>query len=592
MRDDLKRWFDMPLVEGPDKVCSARDAIANHVQPGMSLHIGCTHGRPYGLLYELIRQFWDRDPAFEVVSLGLTGPLVALVHRGLAKRCISTFVGDAYPTPGPNPVYQKAYRNDPAFFQHWSILTLPLRLKAAAMNVSGLPTLSLQGSTMEKENAGDFRVIPDPFQEGASMGMVRALTPDIAFLHGWVSDRNGNALFTPPYGEGFYGAMASRKGLILSVEKIVPTDFIRQHAHLVKIPGFLVRSVSQVPMGSHPTGLSSQGIPEMEAYADDYAFLEDVRLASREPGDLDAWVRNWILEPQCQEEYLERLGRERIGYLKGKARSDSWFHEILTHKEQVMRTDGANPVERMVLGAARKMADIVERNRYRNILAGVGAANLASWLAYRILREKDYDIEVMAEIGFYGFAPRPADPFIFNYRNMPTCKILTDIETIMGHLVSGSNHRNLGAIGAGQVDRRGNVNSTAIPGKMLLVGSGGANDVASGSNETLVVVNQERTRFVEEVPYITSPGRNVRTVVSDHGVFEKGPGEEELRLTGVLSVSGKEALEERVREIRENCSWNLQVREPLEVLPPPDTDQLRLLRYHDPMGQFLGKGRG
>ena len=37
----------------------------------------------------------------------------------------------------------------------------------------------------------------------------RALRPNISMLHAWVADRNGNALFTPPYGEGFYGAMAA-----------------------------------------------------------------------------------------------------------------------------------------------------------------------------------------------------------------------------------------------------------------------------------------------------------------------------------------------------------------------------------------------
>jgi acyl CoA:acetate/3-ketoacid CoA transferase beta subunit len=337
--------------------------------------------------------------------------------------------------------------------------------------------------------------------------------------------------------------------------------------------------------------LSSQGIPELEAYADDYDFLEDVREACKDPKALDEWVRRWVLQPQTQEAYLAALGKDRVGYLKGKARSDSWFAEILEHAAQGIGDEAANATERMVVAAARKMAEIVEARQYRTILAGVGAANLASWLAHRALRDKGYDVEVMAEIGFYGFAPRPADPFIFNYRNMPTCKMLADIETVMGQLVSGANHRNLGAMGAGQVDRWGNLNSTAVPGKTLLVGSGGANDVASGSNETLVVVNQERSRFVDRVPYITSPGARVRTVVSDLGVFEKDEGKDELRLTAILAESEGEEADPRVRQIQEHCGWDLKVREPLRVLPPAPPDLLFLLRCYDPKGQFLGKNR-
>jgi len=583
--------FALPAVEGADKVCSPAEAIGRHVKAGMRIHIGCTHGRPFGLVFELARRFWGQDPRFELISLGFTGPMAVLVHGGLARRCVSTFFGDAYPTPGPNPVYQKAWQSGASAFEHWSILTLPLRLKAAAMNLGGLPTRSLIGSTMARDNAETFRVVEDPFDPGRSLGVVKALFPDVALLHGWVADRNGNALFTPPYGEGFYGAMASREGLILSVEKIVSTDFIRRYSHLVKVPGHLVRCVTQIPMGSHPSGLSNQGIPEMQAYADDYEFLEEVRRACREPRALDAWVHKWVLQPRTQQAYLAALGKDRIGFLKGKADRDSWFAEILEVAGQGISEASANPMERMVLGAARKMAALVESRGYRTMLAGVGAANLATWLAHRLLRERGSDVEVMAEIGFYGYTPRPADPFIFNFRNMPTCKMLSDIETIMGHLVAGAQHRNLGAIGAGQIDRWGNVNSTAVPGRTLLVGSGGANDVASGSNETLVVLNQERSRFLEQVPYVTSPGDRIRTVVSDLGIFEKGEGREELMLTAVLADTDKEETETRVRGIQAQCGWQLKVREPLVIVPPADRDLLFLLRCFDPQGQFLEKDR-
>ncbi|MBW1888546.1 MAG: hypothetical protein JRI52_09395 [Deltaproteobacteria bacterium] len=77
----------------------------------------------------------------------------------------------------------------------------------------------------------------------------------------------------------------------------------------------------------------------------------------------------------------------------------------------------------------------------------------------------------------------------------------------------------MGILGAVQVDRFGNLNTTKIPdASLFLMGSGGANDVASGARELLLCVNQDKGRYLEQVPYITSPGKNVRTVVSNMGV--------------------------------------------------------------------------
>ncbi|MBW1682935.1 MAG: hypothetical protein JRF59_02100 [Deltaproteobacteria bacterium] len=589
--DSLERWFQIPPIEGEDKVCSASEAIERHIRPGMSIHIAATHSRAYGLLYELIRKFWGKDPGFEFITMGVTGPCVALVHGGLGRSYQTTFIGDPYPTPGPNPIYQEAFRTQKLFLRHWSILTFTLRLKAGAMDMAGYPTRSLLGSTMEKENAEDFRVVEDFFGDERPTGVLRPLNPDISLIHGWVSDRNGNVLFTPPYGEGFYGAMASREGTVVSVERIVSTDFIRRHNNLIKIPGSLVRCVVPIAMGSHPSGLSSQGIPEMESYADDYDFLEDMRKASRDPERLDAWIRHWILEPETRSAYLGRLGKDRIGFLKGKARGDSWYADILELAAQVDWKAPPNAQEKMIMAAAKMMARRCLENGYRHLLAGVGAANLASWLALRRLKESGHDAEVMAEIGFYGYAPRPADPFIFNYRNMPTCKMLSDVETIMGQFVSGSDSRTLGAIGAGQVDRWGRVNSTLMEGDILLVGSGGANDVASGAEETLVVCPQEKYRFPQDVHYVTSPGENVRTVVSDMGVFQKERGRQTLRLTAVLGTFSGNELDERVREIKQRCGWDLEVGEPLETLAVDDAEFLEMLRLYDPKRQFLGKIR-
>jgi acyl CoA:acetate/3-ketoacid CoA transferase beta subunit len=167
--------------------------------------------------------------------------------------------------------------------------------------------------------------------------------------------------------------------------------------------------------------------------------------------------------------------------------------------------------------------------------------------------------------------------------------MVTDIHTILGILMSGSQSRSMGVIGAGQVDRFGNVNTTKVSESgPYLVGSGGANDVASGAGEVLVTLEQSKTRFVEKVPYITSPGEKVTAVVSQMGILEKELGAGELRLTAYFPASSNQTDEEAVRAIQETCGWKLKVSPRLQVLPLPNSEDLKFIRAFDPKRLFLG----
>jgi acyl CoA:acetate/3-ketoacid CoA transferase beta subunit len=66
--------------------------------------------------------------------------------------------------------------------------------------------------------------------------------------------------------------------------------------------------------------------------------------------------------------------------------------------------------------------------------------------------------------------------------------------------MSGAQTSSVGILGAGQVDKFGNVNTTRISDAgPYLVGSGGANDVASGASETIVTLEHSKDRFLEQV---------------------------------------------------------------------------------------------
>lgn len=584
----LKREMAVPLEEGADKSMRLDEAVDALVRPGMTLHAAITHGRPNAAVHEIVRQYWGKDPGFALSTLGFGYNWVVLVHGSLVRSVASSFIGDPYPTPGPNPVFAKAYREGPVVFENWSILSLTLRLLAGAMGLPFLPTRSLVGSTMAQDNAEHFFI--QKTQQGQTLGMVRALEPDLCIVHGLAADRQGNTILTPPGGDGVYGAMAARRGALVTVEKIVSTDFIRRHSHLVKLPGRFVSAVCEVPFGAHPSGVSNhQGVPGVFGYADDYAFIENVRQASRDEKVLDQWVDDWILQHGGHGAYLERLGSQRQLFLKGKADGDSWMPEIQEHLARIEKAGKANRAERLVSAAGRKLAQIVADRRYDTILAGVGFSNLAAWLAARKVKAAGAHVDLMAELGFFGYHPRPADPFIFNYRNIPTCVMLTDIFHVMGIFLSGAHNRCVGAFGAAQIDKQGNVNSTLIPGKTFFVGSGGANDVACGASESLVTMIQKRDRMVKKVPYITSPGKKIRTLITTLGIYEKRGDEDELILTGVLGDGDDSDLDALVRKAKEACSWELKVADKVQVVPPPDPDDLALLRLWDPKGQFLEK---
>jgi acyl CoA:acetate/3-ketoacid CoA transferase beta subunit len=121
---------------------------------------------------------------------------------------------------------------------------------------------------------------------------------------------------------------------------------------------------------------------------------------------------------------------------------------------------------------------------------------------------------------------------------------------------------------------------------LLITGSGGANDVASGASEVLVVVPQSPFRFVLEVAYITAPGQRVRVLVATLGLFEKLDRDREFTLTGILE-DGKSSADERVRAIKEKCQWELKIGSHLKILGPPTPDEPGLLRLFYPHKYFL-----
>ncbi len=555
------------------EVLTLEDAVARHVRAGDVVHVVTGHSRWTAAVRELARQWWGRDPRFTLVMLSLSS-LGAVLFRGrLVAKVVTGYSGDVFPNFTPNPWFGDAYLSGEVEVEHWSFLTFLQRLEAAARGLPAVVTTSLQGSSMA-ENPG-FAVVDSPF--GGRLGLLEPFAPDVALLHAPLADADGNVALHPPLLEGVWGALAARRGAVVTVERVV--DDVRPWSHLVRIPAHRVLAVAEAPLGAHPGGLYVPHLP-VEAYGEDLDFWSAARDASH--GDrFDDFIEEWVLGPRDQSEYLERLGAERVAALRRRAEPDSWRDDEAAHPPDLSAPVGA--WERATVFGARYVAGRVRAGSFDAVLAGAGVANLCAWLAVRHARGQGSEVVLTAELGLWGYEPTPADPFVFNHRSFPSATMVSDSETVLSTLVAGPGTRLLGCLGAAQIDRSGNVNSTVVPGRAFLVGSGGGNDVASGADEVVVVATLAPRRTVEQVPYVTSPGERVRALVTDLGTFERREGR--LVLTAVPAGPGEAA--DRVARVRQRCGWTLECADRLDELPDPTAEEIETIRRWDPERRFL-----
>ncbi|WXG43645.1 MAG: CoA-transferase [Promethearchaeati archaeon SRVP18_Atabeyarchaeia-1] len=580
MSDILDKRFLIAPRETEDKRASLDQAIKEFVKPGITLHVSCAGTIPYGIGYEIIRQFVGKNPQFRIVALGATNLVQLLCATDLVGSLVVSYAGDIYPRPNVSAVFQRAFKRG-VKIENWSIVSLISRLVAGAMGLEFLPTRSIVGSSMERDNKDSFTTIDDPFGTGAKVGLVKSLRPDVSIVHAWCADNAGNAIIVPPLGDSNFAFYASTGGVIVSAEKIVPTDFIRQHATMTRIPGHLVKAVVELPFGAHPSahfGLHGEG------YSEDLQFIVNLRQIGKDEATLKKWIDDWILGVD-HNKYLAKLGTERLMSLVGLRNPESWKTEIRNKLGMIPFDENCSNIERVVINGSHEVIESTVKANYRVMLAGQGISNLAAWMALYALRDRGLPVNLLAEIGFYGYLPRASSPFIFNKSNIPTCLMLTDSFEALG-MTLGSRD-SIAVLAAAQIDKKGNINDTRV-GDFFLVGSGGANDIGSNAKEIVVVAPHEPLRLVSEVPYVTVPGEKVTKLVTDQAVFEKIDGE--LVLTKCLPLFGLPN-DMIVAALSKRTGWKLSATEGLLFMKEPSRYEIQLLRLFDPDRYFVGKAK-
>jgi acyl CoA:acetate/3-ketoacid CoA transferase alpha subunit/acyl CoA:acetate/3-ketoacid CoA transferase beta subunit len=567
-----------------NKVVSLHDAIKNNVSPGMTVHISLQAG---AATCELARQFWDRNPGFTLLMNMIGGHhALSLIHGGLVKKLIFATCADIYPRPYPNPVIQRAFNNNSCQLENWSMLSLTQAVMAGALNLPFITTRSVIGSSLADDNKHAVRVVDDVFGSGEKIGLIKSICPDISIVHGWAADPMGNVILSGPPRDA-WAAKASRKGIIVCVERLVSENFIRNHSLLVKIPGSLVNAVCVAPRGAHPQNMSAQSLSEFEEYGLDYAFLKAFRKATEDADAYSRWIKDWILDCPSHDAYLEKLAKRQAQDVTGGAERRASANQKKVPATAPAGEKEATATEYAIIGGARIIKDIILARQYKSMFAGIGLSGLAGWCAYYFLKEQDYHVDLIA--AGIGYQPCPGDPLLISAANMATAKMISDSLDLHGVGVGGINSRCLGVLGAGQIDKNGNINSTIIRSRkgknIYLAGAGGGNDIASLAQEVVVVAVHRTNRLVEKVPYITCPGTRVSTLATDEGLFVKNDAG--FILQKYYPGPDVSAEKERVNQIADACDWQLHTAPQLEKMSPPTPEELKLLRSFDPDCVFL-----
>jgi len=241
------------------------------------------------------------------------------------------------------------------------------------------------------------------------------------------------------------------------------------------------------------------------------------------------------------------------------------------------------------------------------IILGVGLSMLAGYFAKL---NHAPELRPFTEGGIYGATPVGGLPWgIECNRISANATSFTNAIDALGFLVASGRADNA-VIGAAQVDKYGNVNTTGIwdvppwkagryiPPRVRLNGSGGANDIAVGCKRYLIMASHESRRFMERVDYISSPGYldggdarekagfvggGPSAIISTLGILRPDPGTKEFVLDAYFPFT-------TVEEVRENTGWELKISPDIRKVPEPTDRELANLRTVDATGSLRKKG--
>jgi glutaconate CoA-transferase subunit B len=220
--------------------------------------------------------------------------------------------------------------------------------------------------------------------------------------------------------------------------------------------------------------------------------------------------------------------------------------------------------EMMTVEAARRVADGTV------CFVGIGLPSLAVNLARHTHAP---NAVLIYESGPIGSKPTVPPLSIGDGELAETADFTVSVPEMFAYWLQGG-RVDVGFLGAAQIDRRGNLNSTVIgpydAPKVRLPGAGGAPEIATNVRDVYVLLRQSPRAFVERLDFVSSVGAKVRVVVTDLGILE--PDESgELVLTRLHPGATAE-------QAVAATGWPLRVADALDETDPPTAAELEALR--------------
>lgn len=294
------------------KIISMRDAIGRNVSDGMSIAIeGFTAFICFAAGHEIIRQR-RRD----LTLIRMTPDIIydQMIAAGTARKLIFSYLGN--PGVGSLHCIRRAIEQQapvPLEIEEYSHFGMVGRYIAGASRLPFYPLRSYIGSDMPRFNER-IRFVRSPYGED-EVAVVPPLNPDVAILHVQRSDPDGNAQIWGLLGVQKEAAFAAKK-VIVVVEEIVDESVIRADPNRTLIPGQMVEAVVQEPLGAHPSYV--QGY-----YDRDNDFYRNWDELSRDRARTESWLDEWVYGVSDREEYIRKLGPEKLAHLRPGAAPSS-----------------------------------------------------------------------------------------------------------------------------------------------------------------------------------------------------------------------------------------------------------------------------
>jgi len=234
-----------------------------------------------------------------------------------------------------------------------------------------------------------------------------------------------------------------------------------------------------------------------------------------------------------------------------------------------MSSNGYSADEMMAVEAARRLDNATV------CFVGIGLPSLAANLARRTHAP---GCVLVYESGTIGAKPSQLPLSIGDGDLAETADAVVSVPEMFAYWLQGR-RIGVGFLGAAQIDRHGNLNSTVIgeyaAPNVRLPGGGGAPEIATSVENVFVMLRHSRRAFVPRLDFMTSVGDNLRVVVTDLGILEPRAGE----LTLVAVHPGV-----AVDDVVAATGWELRVADGVHETPPPTGGELDALRALETKG--------